>query len=42
MQANDLDKHFNQTLQNMLVKKVEQNEWENFLIATRCVFAYNT
>ena len=37
-----MDERFNQTLQNMLVKYVEQkkNEWENFL--DTCVFAYNT
>ena len=42
MQANGLDERFNQTLQNMLVKYVEQkkNEWEKFL--DTCVFAYNT
>ena len=42
MQANGLDERFNQTLENMLVKYVEQkkNDWENFL--DTCLFAYNT
>ena len=42
MQANGLDERFNQTLQNMLVKYVDQKKerWEEFL--DTCVFAYNT
>ena len=42
MQANGLDERFNQTLQNVLVKYVNQRKehWEEFL--DTCVFAYNT
>ena len=42
MQANGLDERFNQTLQNMLVKFVDEKKecWEDFL--STCVYAYNT
>ena len=42
MQTNSLDERFNQTLQNMLVKFVDEKKecWENFL--STCVYAYNT
>ena len=42
LQANGLDKRFNQTLQNMLVKFVHTNKdrWEDYL--DTCVYAYNT
>ena len=42
MQANGLDERFNQTLQNMLVKFVDEKKerWEDFL--SMCVYAYNT
>ena len=42
MQANGLDERFNQTLQNMLVKFVDEKKefWEDFL--NTCVYAYNT
>ena len=41
-QANGLDERFNQTLQNMLVKFVEEKKerWEQFL--DTCLYAYNT
>lgn len=42
VQANGLDERFNQTLQNMLVKFVDEKKecWEDFL--STCVYAYNT
>ena len=41
-QANGLDERFNQTLQGMLVKFIEEKKdsWEEYL--NTCVFAYNT
>ena len=42
MQENGLDERFNQTLQNMIVKFVEEKKerWEQFL--DTCLYAYNT
>ena len=42
IQANGLDERFNQTLQNMLCKLVQENKesWDSFL--DTCTFAYNT
>ena len=41
-QANGLDERFNQTLQSMLVKFIDEKKdsWEEYL--DTCVFAYNT
>jgi len=42
IQANGLDERFNQTLQNMLSKFVQENKesWDSFL--DTCTFGYNT
>ena len=42
MQANGLDERYNQTLQTMLTKYVQdkKNTWDEYI--DTCVFAYNT
>ena len=42
MQANGLIERFNQTIQNMLVKYIQEKKdtWEDYI--DTCVYAYNT